>query len=167
MQSCYFKSSNITYLLSLYLLISSCATIIGTPIQSVSLNSSPNGARITITDEAGMSAFSGTTPTTVTLNKHNGQYFGGKHYTIKIEKNGYQSQSLVLNAHVNGWYIAGNFLFGGFIGWLIVDPFNGGMYTLAPEAINANLSKDHNKHAANMQSINICLLEDVPEHLRS
>ncbi|WP_342358093.1 hypothetical protein [Arsenophonus nasoniae] len=36
--------------------------------------------------------------------------------------------------------IAGNLFFGGLIGWLIVDPFNGGIYTLRPEKIDATLS---------------------------
>jgi hypothetical protein len=57
MQSCYRKSSNIIHLLSLYLLISSCATIVGERYQLISLNSSPDGAKITITDKAGMTAF--------------------------------------------------------------------------------------------------------------
>ena len=169
MQSCYFKSSNIIYLLSLYLLISSCATIVGTPFQLVSLNSSPDGAKITITDEAGKMSFSGITPTAVTLPKHNGQYFGGKDYKVTIEKTGYQPLTLDLKTRITGWYLAGNIFLNLFswVGLLIVDPFNGGMYTLSPKAIDANLSKDHNKHASNMQSINICLLEDVPEHLHS
>ena len=166
MQSSYRKSCNIIHLLSLYLLVSSCATIIGTPTQLVSVNSSPSSAKITITDEAGMVAFSGRTPTGVTLAKHNSQYFGGKNYRVTIEQTGYQSQVFALTTHPNGWYLLGNIFFGGLIGWLIIDPFNGGMYTLSPEAINSTLSKSDNKLAANMQEINICLLEDVPEYLQ-
>jgi len=48
--------------------------------------------------------------------------------------------TLPLKGSVNGWYVAGNLFFGGLIGWLIIDPFNGGIYTLRPEKIDATLS---------------------------
>ena len=32
----------------------------------------------------------------------------------------------------NGWYLAGNFIFGGLLGWLIVDPATGAMWNLKP-----------------------------------
>ena len=140
--------------------------LVGTPTQTVAINSSPSNAKITITDELGINAFSGTTPAVATLEKHNGSYFGGKRYNVKIEKSGYQPQYITITAQPNGWFIIGNFFFGGLIGWLIIDPFNGGMYTLKPEVANANLSKTSAKLAANMTQLNICLLEDVPEHLR-
>lgn len=43
--------------------------------------------------------------------------------------------TLPLKASANGWYVAGNFFFGGLMGWLIVDLFNGSMYTLRPEKL--------------------------------
>lgn len=47
---------------------------------------------------------------------------------------------LFIKASANGWYIGGNIVFGGLIGWLAVDPFNGGMYTLKPKETNAILA---------------------------
>jgi hypothetical protein len=35
--------------------------------------------------------YTGQTPTTVTLQKSDGSYFGGKHYTVVIEKDGYKA----------------------------------------------------------------------------
>ena len=44
-----------------------------------------------------------------------------------MEKDGYEPVTLPIKANANGWYIGGNLVFGGLIGWLAVDPFNGGM----------------------------------------
>ena len=41
-------------------------------------------------------------------------------------------------AQWDGWYIGGNILVGGLIGWFIVDPLTGAMYTL-PKEVNADL----------------------------
>lgn len=38
-----------------------------------------------------------------------------------------------------GWYIAGNLLVGGILGWLIVDPLSGAMWTLSPAQVDARL----------------------------
>ena len=46
-----------------------------------------------------------------------------------------------LAAGANGWYIGGNIIFGGLIGWFIVDPRNGGMYTLSPKALSSSLTE--------------------------
>jgi len=110
-----------------------------------------------------MEVFKGTTPTTVTL-----QYWGKKTYTVTITKPGYQSQSIPIAATANGWYIGGNILFGGLIGWFILDPLNGNMYTLSPDTLTWNLSasSSHNNKAQD-GSIKIVLIEDVPESLRA
>ena len=64
--------------------------------------------------------------------------------------------------------LAGNFFFGGLIGWFIVDPLNGNMYTLSPDAVAASLNATtaHNNSATD-GSISIVLLQDVPGALRS
>ena len=75
-----------------------------------------------------------------------------------------------LKATANGWYIAGNFVFGGLIGWFIVDPLTGKMYNLSPKEINATLGqksakKDRDGDAKGI--LKFVLLQDVPESLRS
>jgi len=52
----------------------------------------------------------------------------------------HESQTVNVTGTPNGWYIGGNILFGGLIGWFLVDPWNGHMYNLEPENINATLS---------------------------
>ncbi|MCB1755740.1 MAG: hypothetical protein KDJ38_09470 [Gammaproteobacteria bacterium] len=145
-------------------LLAGCATIIGSPQQLLPINSEPAGAKISIVDEKGTTIFEGTTPTTVNLAKSDGSYFGGKEYTVKLEKDGFTSQDIVVNSHVNGWYIGGNLLFGGLIGWLIVDPLNGDMYTLSPKAINESMNS--NATSSSGDSLSIVSLEQVPADLQ-
>lgn len=154
-------------LISLLLAVSGCATILGDPNQLMPISSTPSDASILITDEKGTEIFKGTTPTTVTLQKSNGTYWGKKSYSVRISKDGFDSQTIPVTASANGWYIGGNLIFGGLIGWFIVDPMNGDMYTLSPETINASLSTKtaHNNIATN-GGITVMLIEDVPADLR-
>lgn len=156
-----------TITIALALACSACATIVGQPTQSIPISSTPSDAAISIVDEAGVEVFKGTTPTSVTLQKSTGKYWGKKSFTVTISKNGFQPQTIPVTASANGWYIAGNFVFGGLIGWFIVDPLNGHMYTLSPEAVAATLGTNaaHNNTATD-GSIAIVLLQDVPNSLR-
>jgi len=148
--------------------LSGCATIVGHPTQMIPVASTPSDATITIVDEAGAEVFKGTTPTTVTLPKSNGRYWGGKSFKVTIAKDGFQSQTVPVEAHVNGWYIGGNLVFGGLIGYFVVDPLNGNMFTLSPEAVNSSLATKtaHSNHATD-GSISVMLIQDVPQELRS
>lgn len=145
-------------------LAGACATIIGEKTQLMPINSTPDGAEVEITDEKGITVFKGTTPTTVTLNKSDGSYFGGKTYSVKISKEGHESQVIKVSSSPNGWYLAGNLAFGGLIGWFIVDPLSGAMYTLTPEQVSAALGEKTTKTKNN--SITVMLLEEVPNPLK-
>ena len=148
---------------------SACATIVGQPTQTVQISSQPSEASVTIVDETGVEVFKGATPTSVTLQKSTGKYWGKKNFTVTIAKPGFQAQVIPVAASANGWYIAGNFVFGGLIGWFIVDPLSGNMYTLSPEAVVGSLAtaKSGHNNAAKDGSIAIMLIEDVPAALRS
>jgi len=141
-----------------------CATIVGDKTQLIPISSTPNEATISVTDEHGREVYKGNTPSNVTLEKSDGSYWGKKSYTVRITKEGYETRNIQITASANGWYIAGNIVFGGLIGWFIVDPWNGGMYTLSPKDISESLSE---KTASNAKdgSISILLLEDVPPAL--
>lgn len=148
--------------------LTGCASIMGSPTQTVPISSAPSEAKVLIADEAGVEVFAGATPTTVTLNKSTGRYWGKKSFTVTISKPGFKTQVIPVTASANGWYIAGNFVFGGLIGWFAVDPFSGSMYTLSPEAVASTLPAEtaaHNNKASD-GSISIVLLQDVPAHLR-
>jgi hypothetical protein len=148
--------------------LSGCATIVGDKTQTIPISSTPSEAKILITDEKGMQVFQGLTPTSVTLNKSDGSYWGKKNFTVNITKPGYESQVIPITASANGWYIGGNLIFGGLIGWFIVDPLNGAMYTLSPEQITSTLGeKTAHNNSANDGSISVMLIQDVPSSIRN
>jgi len=115
------------------LLLSGCATIVGNETQLVRIDSLPQGARFTVQDERGYAVAQGFTPQTVELEKSTGRYFGKKHYLLMLESPGYVPVTVPIEARANLWYLLGNIPLGGFPGWLLVDPFYGGMYDLKPE----------------------------------
>lgn len=148
-------------------LLSGCATIVGEPTQMLPIKSSPDGASVVITDETGAQVFKGTTPTSVTLSKSDGTYFGKKEYKAVIKKPGYATFELPIKSSANGWYIGGNLVFGGLIGYLIVDPLSGNMYTLSVKEINAELSPETASHSLEPGSVNVVLYNDVPADLKA
>lgn len=145
--------------------LSGCASIVGDTDQQITINSTPSNADVVISDEHSQEVFQGTTPTTVTLKKADGSYFGGKSYTVELSKEGYDSRAISITSAPNGWYIGGNILFGGLIGWLVVDPLTGAMYTLSPDDIDAGLGESVASHDGG-KTLNLVLTEDVPQALR-
>lgn len=111
--------------------------------------------------------FKGTTPTSISLAKSDGSYWGKKSYTVKITKTGFDTQTILITASVNGYYV-GNILFGGLIGWFIVDPLNGKMYNLSPKNITATLAeKVAQGNTVTKDGLAIMLIENIPAELRS
>jgi len=151
---------------ALTLSLAACATIMGDKTQLIGLKSEPSGAHVTITDEKGDNIFVGATPTSITLKKSDGSYFGGKAYNVIISKSGYKPVTVLLSTHANGWYIGGNLVLGGLIGWLIVDPFTGAMYTIKPESVNAQLKAEGVSGSYRKGTLRVAMMEDVPESMR-
>lgn len=145
-------------------MLGGCASIVGDKEQAVTINSTPSNAHLLITDERSMEVHEGTTPATVTLKKSSG-YFSGKTYTVEISKDGYESHAVKINSSVNGWYVGGNILFGGLIGWLIVDPMTGAMYNLTPDTINNTLVESVATNSNNESEITIVMIKDVPNEM--
>ena len=142
-----------------------CATIMGKgAAETLNVRSTPDQAAVLITDESGTRIFEGKTPTTLPLEKKRG-YFSGKKYTVRVVKEGYKEHLLTVDTNVNAWYIAGNFVFGGLVGWLIVDPATGAMWSLDTNEINAGLTADVARQQR--EDTSIVLLQDVPTELRS
>ncbi|WP_338557605.1 hypothetical protein [Erwinia sp. E_sp_B04_7] len=117
-------------------LLSGCATIVGDKAQDVSIQTWPQGVKFVVQDETGRAVAEGVTPQTVSLLKSDGSYFGKKKYRLMLERAGYVPQTIPLEERPNLWYILGNIPLGGFPGWLLVDPFNGGMYNIEPERVH-------------------------------
>jgi hypothetical protein len=159
------KKLKITAAVASLSLLAGCASIVGEKDQTVTINSSPSNASVLITDERSMEVHSGTTPTTVQLRKADGSYFGGKTYTVELAKDGYESRTMMINSTPNGWYIGGNLIFGGLIGWLIVDPLTGAMYNLSPDTLNASLGESVVANSESDSEITLVLVEDVPAYM--
>jgi|AXCI01.1.fsa_nt_gi hypothetical protein len=143
-------------------LLGGCATVVGEPDQTMTFTSSPSKAELVISDEQGREVFSGETPSTIALPKSDGTYFGGKTYRIAFSKTGYESQAISISAQPNGWYIGGNILLGGLIGWLIVDPWSGHMYTFGDGYVDANLrTRLAMQHSNGHRTLNIALVQEL------
>lgn len=149
----------------LLVVTSNCASIMGKSQYPVNITSEPDKASISIVDEEGKEVYSGTTPTVVTLATKAG-YFRGKTYTVTFSKDGYAKHTAEIRRSVSKWYIYGNFVFGGLIGWLIVDPVTGAMWTL-DQNISANLSPlSSATDGASAGALRIASIDDVPAALR-
>lgn len=139
-----------------------CASIISKSEYPVSISSRPQGAEITIVNRLGTTIFSGKTPTTVTL-KAGAGYFKGENYTVTFKKEGYTPYRAQISRGVDGWYIGGNFFFGGLIGWLIVDPATGAMWTLE----DLYVILDPQTASLQKEGLHIVTLDNVPDHVRT
>lgn len=105
-----------------------CASIMGGGTQqSITFNSSPDGAAVVVDGES-----RGTTPLVVDLARKNNQ-------SVRLELDGYQPHTVMFDRSVNGWFW-GNLLLGGIIG-MAIDAANGAMYKLSPEEIGAQLDR--------------------------
>ena len=120
--------------------LSSCATIMRDNNQSIPINASTEKVNIKIMNKAGMTVFEGQTPTVVNLKTSAGGYFDPEKYTVVASKDGFGTQTQIIDWEVSGWYILGNLAFGGLIGYLIVDPLTGDMYYLDEKPVHFNMT---------------------------
>lgn len=147
-------------LMSVLLFMASCASIISKSDYPVTLSSSPEGASVKVLDHTGNVVYNGTTPTTVTLSASKG-FFSAASYQVVFSKNGFEQTSTNIKAGIDGWYIA-NLLFGGLIGFLIIDPATGNMWRL-DDAAFATLPQKLSMDLKSGKQLHILSLDDVPE----
>ena len=150
------------FIVLIFLFMAGCASIVSKSQYPVNISSQPQEADITIVNRSGEAVFSGTTPTTVTL-KASAGFFKGENYTVTFKKEGFAPHTAQIERGLDGWYLAGNILIGGLIGWFIVDPATGAMWTL--EDLNVDLTSQSS--SLQKEGLHIITLDDVPDHLRS
>lgn len=140
-----------------------CATIMKGGDQNIAFRSDPAGAKIAVYDSRGTLVTDGKTPVTLPLKKGDG-YFQAAKYRVVFEAPGYAKKEIWLSGSLEaGWYIAGNFVVGGLIGWLIVDPITGAMWNLKPDAVSANM--DPQVSSKDPTALNVVLISEVPQEL--
>jgi len=140
---CVFKCIGLLIFLLSCSFLTGCASIVsGSGPQAIVVNSTPSEAKLELLDmPTEQSVLVAKTPHTVIVKRSKG-YFKKQTYKLKIEKEGYIPYEKVLSPSVTPWYILGNAVFGGLIGWLIVDPATGAMYKFSDEPVNVKLYPD-------------------------
>lgn len=114
--------------------LAACATIVdGGPTKPVTITSQPSGKSFTVTDLQGKVVQRGKTPATIELPRTDGSYFGATRYKVTMDGSG---ASADVKSSITAWYLAGNVMVGGLVGWFIVDPLTDSMYTLKPSEVN-------------------------------
>jgi len=149
-------------ILAAVVFLTGCASIVSKNMYPVTLNSHPDGATILIKDESGSQIYKGKTPTTLSLSSGEA-YFHPKKYTITFSKTGYEDQTTVIKAGIDGWYF-GNLIFGGLVGLLIVDPLTGNMWKLPRETtitLTEQVASNNND-----RNLKIVTLDQVPENIK-
>lgn len=144
-------------------LLTGCASIISKSQYPVTINSFPDDATIVIKDENSKQIYKGKTPTTVTLVSGE-SYFHGKSYAVEFSKPGYETQTAYVKSSMDGWYI-GNLLFGGLIGFLIVDPMTGAMYKL-PQDLTISLVETTGAYRNSEKTLQVVSINQINPDLR-
>jgi hypothetical protein len=129
-------------------LVCSCASIVSGSRDKVRFITEPEGATVTIFDENNMKVWSSDTPTSVSLKRGDG-YFSGAYYRVEIEMPGFKKENLIIDSQLNaGWYIVGNLVIGTLLGWFIIDPLTGAMWSLDPNVISIQLKEDYSHNTS-------------------
>lgn len=149
--------------------VTGCASIFNRNQKNVSITSNPSGLSFEVKDRNGMVVHRGTTPATVKLGTASG-YFKSQNYTLTASKNGKVVGTGAIEARVTPWYW-GNFILGGLLGMVVIDPLTGCMFTLPAEAhighaAPATAPMTASRPAA-LGELKVISLADVPPHLRS
>ena len=122
------RITTLVVLISFIATIMGCATIISGRNQSLPVITIPSGAIVTIN---GMKQVS---PATFILDRRM------ESYTIRVEKEGYESLEITLKKGLNGW-VFGNILWGllgGVIG-VVIDTSTGAINKFTPTEVEVNL----------------------------
>lgn len=152
-------------LLGMFLALNSgCASIISDSKYSVRIGSEPEGAEYSIIDKKGNVVHKGTTPELTPPLKAGAGFFSAADYKVTFKKEGYEEQTVALNQKLDNWYLFGNLIFGGLIGYLIVDPITGAMWELKDTSVD--LESGAVSDLPEKKELRIVSIDQVPQELR-
>jgi len=132
--------------------LTGCASIVSKSNWPFSVDTSPDGAKVIITNKKGIEVYNGHTPTALKL-KSGAGFFSKESYVVSLYMDGYETKKINVECKINGWYF-GNLLIGGWIGMLIVDPATGAMYKLDSQGISENMTLSATTTAASLKILN-------------
>ena len=107
--------------------------------------------------------FSGPSPATMTLSASDG-YFKKAEYQVTVNAPGVEPQVRTVNFKLDGWYI-GNLVFGGLIGFLVVDPLSGAMYKIDEPGMYVDMgggTGDLDLGAVELPALHVVQVNDLP-----
>jgi hypothetical protein len=145
--------------------MSGCATIVHSGPRAIPVASTPPGAKVSIYDRDNKLVLTNTTPFVAQLDTKY-SYFKAQSYRLVFEMPGHSSAEVRLDSTVSGWYWA-NFVFGGLLGMLVVDPLTGAMYNLTPEKIETPLTASQSKLIRDGSGVLVVLLSQVTDDERA
>ena len=148
------KNTLAVIVLSASTLLTGCASIMNGTTQQLAVTVQPSDAMITLTNENGEQIEQKMGSMYYKLKRGNG-FFSSNNYVLQLNRQDYQTEIIPIESSASGWYILGNILVGGFIGWLIVDPITGGMWTYSAKG-----DKD-------ISNLKVVMSRDVPPEVLS
>lgn len=140
-----------------------CASIVSKSTYDVTISSTPSNVRVDVYNKKGELKATGSTPLQARL-KAGAGYFSGEVYTVEFKRDGYPVHKAQIERGVDGWYIVGNLFFGGLVGWLIVDPLTGAMWTL--KDLHVDLEGTAQADLNEPGALRIVSLDQVPRNLQ-
>jgi hypothetical protein len=141
-----------------------CATVLQSGPEPVTITSEPPEALVTITNlRTHQRLLRASTPVIAPLARHAG-YMRPARYQVVVEKPGYQPYVMLLHAELEHKYF-GNFVAGGPLGFLVIDPLTGAMYAL-PLRVHAVLVTVDRPEAAGSAQDPLPLHIPVPQEDR-
>ena len=120
------------------LALSGCATMMNDSSKTVQITSNVPQANFSIKNKVGNVVQNGVTPSSVNLKVSAGPYSGEK-FLIDFTKEGYLPATAVLDSEISGWWFGNLLVFGGILGFAVIDPISGKMWTL-PDSVNGQLN---------------------------
>lgn len=120
------------------LALSGCATMMNDSSKTVQITSNVPQANFSIKNKVGNVVQNGVTPSSVNLKVSAGPYSGEK-FLIDFTKEGYLPSTAVLDSEISGWWFGNLLVFGGILGFAVIDPISGKMWTL-PDSVNGQLN---------------------------